>query len=123
MLKKILVVDDEPDILQVVIFRLEKAGYDAIPASDGKKALELLRKGGFDLVILDLRMPIMDGYEVCRVIKREEKLKKIPVIVLTASIVTDVSKVIRDIKADDYLIKPFESEDLLGKVKQFTTQR
>ena len=119
MAKKILVVDDEPDILKVVTFRLKKAGYDIKTAEDGQKALEEIKKEKPDLIFLDLRLPIIDGYEVCRRLKSDEALKKIPVIFLTASTAPTVASKAEEFKADDFLIKPFEPEELLKKVKKF----
>ncbi len=117
--KKILVVDDEPDILKVVTFRLKKFGYEILEAVDGQKALHLIEKERPDLILLDLRLPVMDGYEVCRRVKADEKLKDIPVVILTASVTSDMQIKIEQLKADDYVIKPFDSEMLLAKVKHF----
>ncbi|MGB2706079.1 MAG: response regulator [Candidatus Omnitrophota bacterium] len=119
MAKKVLVVDDEPDVLKIVGFRLKSAGYEIKKASDGQEALDLIKKDRPDLVLLDLRMPVMDGYEVCRRIKSDENLKDIPVIFLTASSGATIKDKAYEYKADDYIIKPFEPEELLRKVKKF----
>lgn len=116
--KRILLVEDEPDILKITAFRLKKAGYEVITAMDGEKGLELAEKEMPGLILLDLGLPVMDGYEVCRRLKADEKLKKIPVVVFSAS--TDkVKEATEQIGADDYIVKPFEPEGLWEKVKKF----
>jgi len=117
--KKIVVVDDELDILKVVSFRLEKAGYEILTAVDGPKALDLIRKEKPDLILLDIALPGMDGYEVCRKVKSDAALRNIPVIFLTASQVDRIKEKQSDSPADDFLIKPFEPEKLIAKIKKF----
>jgi len=118
MRKKVLLVDDEVDLLKVVTFRLNKSGYEVISAQKGEEALELI-KGKPDLVLLDICLPGMSGVEVCSIIKGDEGLKKIPVLLLTASTPGIVIEQAKRCGADDYLIKPFEAEALLEKVKKF----
>ena len=117
--KKILIVDDEPDILKVVSFRLKKMGYNIFLAINGKEGLDLARKERPDLILLDLRLPVMDGYEVCRRLKADKELKHIPIILLTASNITEIREKLMQFKAEDYIIKPFEPQELLKKVKKF----
>ena len=119
MAKKILVVDDEPDLLKVVTFRLRKLGYDIIEATDGQKAMDLIREHRPHLILLDLRLPIMDGWEVCRRVKADDQLKYIPIILLTASAGALNSEMTKELKAEDFLVKPFEPEKLLEIVKKF----
>ncbi len=120
MAKKILLVDDEPDILKVVTFRLRKTGYEIITAEDGQKALDLIKAQRPDLVLLDLNLPIIDGSEVCKQVKADDELKSIPIILLTAtSSMNKIADKAKEIKADDYLIKPFDPEELLKRVKKF----
>lgn len=118
MAKKILVVDDEPDILEVIIFRLESKRYHVLKAGDGKEAMDIVRRDRPDLVLLDLRLPIIDGYEVCRLIKSDDELKDIKVILLTASVTTSVTEKINELDADGCIIKPFIAEDFLRKVEE-----
>lgn len=115
--KRILVVDDEPDLIELVSYNLKKEGYKVSTAADGEEALEKLRKGGFDLVILDLMLPGVQGVEVCRMLRNNPKTESLPVIMLTAK--GDVSDRIRglDIGADDYMTKPFSPKELLARVK------
>ncbi len=116
MTKKILIVDDEPDLLDVTTFRLKKNGYHVLTAIDGQAALTIIEKEMPDLVLLDLRLPVMNGQEVCKKIKADPKLKNIAVIIFTASAGGDVAQKVKALGADDYLIKPFDSEEMLDKI-------
>ena len=111
---KILLVDDDPKNLQVAMSILKE--YNVIYAQSGEKALELLSKNKFDLILLDVVMPIMDGYSVCLKIKENEKTKKIPIIFLTVK--DDEKDIVKgfDLGAVDYIIKPFHSHVLLKRV-------
>ena len=115
--KKILVVDDEPDLVELVSYNLKKEGYKVVTAPDGEEALEKLRKGPFDLVILDLMLPGIQGVELCRMIRNDPKTEAVPVIMLTAR--GEVSDRIRGLEtgADDYLVKPFNPKELAARVK------
>ncbi len=117
-MKKILIVDDEPDVLKMVAFRVENAGYEPITAVDGEKALDAVKKDRPDLVILDLRLPIIDGWEVCRRMKKDAKLSAIPIIILSASTTALNAEKTKELKADDYVLKPFEPLVLLEKIKK-----
>ena len=119
MAKKILVVDDEPDLLKVASFRLRKLGYEIIEATDGAKAMELIQEHRPHLILLDLRLPIMDGWEVCRRVKADDQLKNIPIIILTASAGALNSEITKELKAEDLLVKPFEPDVLLEKIKKY----
>ena len=112
---KILIVDDNPKNLQVAMNILKD--YNVIYAQSGEKALELIEENEFDLILLDIVMPIMDGYEVCKVLKKSEKTKDIPIIFLTVK--DDEKDIVKglEIGAVDYLIKPFYSEVLLKRVE------
>ncbi len=118
MAKKILIVDDEIDLLRVTAFRLKNFGYDVLTAANGQEALELIEKDQPDLILLDLRIPLISGYEVCKKIKSDNKLKAIPVIIFTASAVGDLTEKMLDIGADDFIVKPFEPQELLEKIKK-----
>jgi len=119
MAKRILIADDEPDIIQLVTFRLEKSGYEVLSAANGKEALDLIQTKKPDLVLLDLRMPIIDGYEVCRQVKADQALKDTPIILLTASSVIKLKEKVTQLKAEDYIIKPFSAEELSKKIEKF----
>jgi len=118
MAKKILVVDDEPRLLKVITIRLKASGYEVITAQDGAEALEKAKSLNPDLIILDVLMPKVDGYEACRLLKFDEKYKSIPVIMLTAK-AQDIDKAMgKKVGADDYIAKPFETQDLVDKIKK-----
>lgn len=116
--KRILIVDDEPDLVKVTSFRLKKLGYEISVSIGGREALELIRRDPPDLVLLDLLLPQMLGDEVCRQMKKDEKLKHIPVILFTATAVSIPDKA-REVGADDYITKPFNPQELLEKIKRF----
>ncbi|MFH1406648.1 MAG: response regulator [Candidatus Omnitrophota bacterium] len=119
MAKKILIVDDEQDILRIITFRLKNLGYELLTAGDGQAALDTIAKSRPDLIILDLRLPIIDGQEVCRRVKGDERTKDIPVILLTASSGLVSGDKVKDLGADDFILKPFDTENLIAKVKAF----
>jgi len=117
--KKILIVDDEPDILKVVIFRIKKAGYAVVSAEDGKSALDITQVEKPDLILLDIRLPILTGYEVCKKLKSNKAVKDIPVIFLSASTGEDIDCKVVECGAQGYMRKPFEVEELLETIKKF----
>lgn len=118
MPKKILVVDDETELLKALSIRLKTSGYEVITASDGQEGLEKAKSLNPDLIVLDVLMPKMDGYEACRMLKFDEKYKSIPIIMLTAK-AQDIDKVMgKKVGADDYITKPFETQDLIDKIKR-----
>lgn len=114
---KILVVDDEAHIVELVRFNLEKEGYRVIAASDGSEAVRMAREEGPDLIILDVMLPEIDGFEVCRMIQRDSATGEIPIIMLTAR-GEEIDKILGlEIGADDYMTKPFSPRELLARVK------
>ena len=120
MAKKILIVDDEPDILDLATVRLKKLGYEIIEAVDAEEALAILQKDTPDLILLDLLLSKMQGDELCKKLKSDDKFKNIPIILFTASAIrTSLPEKIKEMGADDCIMKPFEPEELLGKVKKF----
>lgn len=119
MAKKIMIVDDEPDLVAVTSFRLKKHGYNILTASNGQEALDMIKKESPDLVLLDLRLPLISGQDVCKKIKSDPELKNIAVIIFTASASIDIIEKAKTLGADDHLIKPFDSEQLLSTVKKF----
>ncbi|MFH1868445.1 MAG: response regulator [Candidatus Omnitrophota bacterium] len=115
---KILVVDDEPDLTMMIKMRLEAAGYEVIEANDGQQGLDRARKENPDLIILDLMLPKLDGYKVCRMLKFDEKYKKIPIIMFTARAQDSDKKLGEEVGANAYLTKPFDPQALLDKVRE-----
>ena len=116
---KILVVDDEPDILRVVVKIMESRGHTVSTAKDGPAAIETALEVVPDVVVLDVNLPKMDGFEVCRTLKTGETTKHIPIVMMTAAYVTveDADKG-TDIGADEYVIKPFLREVLIHNVER-----
>ena len=115
---KILLVDDEPDVVQVVGTHLRTAGYKVSVAYDGQQALDQVRHDRPDLVILDIMLPKVDGYKVCRLLKFDERYKEIPVLILTARSNAEDLKLATDYGASACLNKPFEPQVLLGMLEK-----
>lgn len=116
--KRILIVDDEEDIVNVLRFRLEANNYAVLSASDGQEGLNKARAEKPDLIILDLTLPKLDGYKVCRMLKFDESYKSIPIIMFTARAQKKDEELGMEMGADAYIAKPFEPEVLLGKIKE-----
>src|SRR3954471_2780800 len=114
---RVLAVDDQRDALRLLQIRLQNAGFDCLTANDGASAIELLAKEPVDIIILDVMMPQMDGYEVCRRLKADERRKDIPVIFLTAK--NEMEDKVRglEVGGHDYLSKPVEQPELLARTK------
>lgn len=111
---KILVVDDEAPIIDVLVYNLEKAHYDVSVARDGAEAVTVARRVQPDLILLDVMLPHLDGLEVCRILRREQD---VPIIMLTARD-TEIDRVVGlELGADDYVVKPFSVRELLARVK------
>jgi len=117
--KRILIIDDEPDLLKALNTRFQAEGYDVITSKDGAKGLEKARKENPDLIILDLMLPKINGYRVCRFIKFDETCKHIPIIILTARVEDEDKKLGKEVGADYYMTKPFDNQELLDHIKNF----
>jgi two-component system alkaline phosphatase synthesis response regulator PhoP len=117
--KRILIVDDEPDLLETVQINLEIEGYECLVAYDGFRGFERARKEKPDLIILDVMLPGMNGYKVCRLLKFDEKCKHIPIIMLTAEAQPRDRQTGQETGADVYMTKPFSADKLLAKVKEY----
>lgn len=112
--KKILIVEDEQDIVKLLKYNLEKEGYMAVTANDGEAGLKLFRKEKPDLVLLDLMLPKLDGFEFCKLVRQNSKT---PIIMLTAKS-EEVDKILGlELGADDYVTKPFSVREVLARVK------
>jgi len=115
--KKVLIVDDDPDILDLLDIILKGEGFDVLKASNGEEALQKIQKQPPDLLITDFKMPKLDGDEVCKSLRKDILLRHMPIIMLTGkSEVRDKVYGI-DAGADDYIVKPFQEEELLARVK------
>ncbi|MBM3254028.1 MAG: response regulator [Candidatus Omnitrophica bacterium] len=120
---KILLVDDEEDILELVKIRLEANGYEVTTAKDGQEGLNLARSIKPDLIILDLMLPKMDGYKVCRILKFDARYKDIPIILFTARSKEEDKKTGFITGADAYIIKPFEPNVLLDRIRELLSKK
>jgi DNA-binding response OmpR family regulator len=113
----VVVVDDEKDILELVRYHAEKAGFTCLAAGDGATALRLVRQARPDLLILDLMLPGLDGFEVCRQLRRDPATAELPIIMLTAR-GEEVDRVVGlEVGADDYVVKPFSPRELIARIK------
>lgn len=116
--KKILVIDDEPLVVEVLKIRLKMNNYEVITASDGTEGIERAITEKPDLIILDVVMPGLDGYQVCQKLKEDRNTKTIPIIMLTALGQSPGRKKGYSLGADDYLFKPFDDQELLNSVEK-----
>jgi DNA-binding response OmpR family regulator len=113
-MKKVLVVDDEPTLVATLKYNLEREGYQVITAADGESGLSAARANRPDLIVLDLLLPVIDGFEVCRILRREMTT---PILMLTAK-TDEVDKVVGlELGADDYVTKPFSMRELIARVR------
>jgi two-component system alkaline phosphatase synthesis response regulator PhoP len=119
---KILVVDDEIYIVHILDFSLGMEGYEVVTALDGEQALEKLKQEKPDLIVLDIMMPKLDGYEVCKAIKSDPETRQIPVILLSAKGRNVDQKMGFDVGADDYITKPFSPRKLVERINQLLGQ-
>jgi len=115
--KKILIVEDEENLVKLVTVRLQANDYDVVSAGDGYAAIDKVRLEKPDLIILDLMLPKMDGYKVCRMLKFDARYKHIPIIIFSARAQDSDKKMAQEVGADDYIVKPFEAEVFLSKIK------
>src|SRR6185436_4561675 len=116
-MERVLIVDDDPDILRLVSYNVGQAGFEVITASTGRKALEVAQKQHPDLIILDVMLPDVDGMEVCRTLRQQHPSRRIPIIMLTAR-GDEIDRVVGfELGADDYVAKPFSPRELVLRVK------
>ncbi len=114
MSEKVLVVEDEPTLVETLAYNLNRQGYTVVTATDGHAALAVARREQPDLIVLDLMLPGLDGFEVCRILRQE---MNVPILMLTAR-TDEVDRVVGlEMGADDYLTKPFSMRELLARVK------
>ena len=120
MSKKVLIVDDEPNILMSLDFLMKKNGYEVFVGRNGQEALDIINKESIDLVVLDIMMPEVDGYEVCEYIRATPSLAHIKVIFLSAKVKESEIEKGYVVGADHYMTKPFSTRELVKKVKELT---
>lgn len=119
MTKRVLVVDDEPDLVTIVSALLEAEGYEVEAASDGIEAIESAQATPPDLILMDVMMPEMNGYQACRLLKNNPLTRHIPVIMLTAKAYQSDRYQGMDSGADEYLTKPYEDDRVIALVRSF----
>jgi phosphate regulon transcriptional regulator PhoB len=116
-MKNILVIDDEPDIVALLSYHLKKEGFSVTAVSDGGEAVTVAKKGDFDLAILDLMLPGINGMDICRILRSDPRTHSLPVIMLTAKGEEHERVQGLETGADDYMAKPFSPRELIARVK------
>lgn len=117
--KRVLIVDDEPDIVEAIKFSLELENIECMVAYDGEEALAKAKNENPDLIILDIRLPKINGYKVARLLKFDESYKNIPIIMLTARTQEREKQLGMETGADEYVTKPFEMDEVIALVKKY----
>ncbi len=117
MAKKILIIDDEIDVMKMVVYRLKAKGYEIFTATNGQEGIDLAEMQRPALILLDFRLPDMEATEISKKIREKEELKQIPIILITASIET-IDKKAKECGAIDYIAKPIGPEELYAKVEK-----
>ena len=116
--KRILIIDDEKEMVVLLQMRLEAADYEILVSNDGQEGLDKARAEKPDLILLDIMIPKMNGYQVCRELKIDNGTKRIPVVMLTAKAQESDKFWGKEVGADDYVTKPFEASELLEKIRE-----
>jgi two-component system, OmpR family, alkaline phosphatase synthesis response regulator PhoP len=120
---KILIVDDEEDIVTALSIRLKAMGYDVLFAYDGMSALSKAREEKPNLILLDIMIPKLDGYKICRILKFDEQYRHIPIIMITAKGSDANKKMGEEVGTDAYIIKPFNPEELMTKIRELLARQ
>jgi len=120
--KRILIVDDEQDLVEMLATRFEAAGYEVDMAYNGQECLERVRNNKPNLIILDIMMPKLDGLHVCRLLKFNEEYQDIPIVILTARGQENDRQAGEKVGADFYIVKPFDSDDLMSTVEELVNR-
>jgi len=119
MAKKIMVVDDQESLIELVTEILEQEGYEVIPAFNGEECLDKLKMTKPDLVIIDMMMPRMSGRELCEMIRKNSRTKDMKIAFLTVARFSDIGKkILKDMNVLDYITKPFDNQDFINRVKK-----
>ncbi len=117
--KKVLIVDDESDVVETIKFILELENIECLEADDGEKALYIAKKEKPDLILLDVMLPKLNGWNICHLLKFDERYKHIPILMLTAKTQEKDKNLGKETGADEYITKPFDMDELLEKVKSY----
>lgn len=116
--KRILIIEDEEQMVEMLKIRLEANNYEVISTHDGKQGLEMAQKQNPDLIILDLMIPKMDGFKVCGLLKKDARYARIPIVMFTARAQESDKRMGKEVGADAYITKPFEPKALLEKIEE-----
>jgi len=119
---KILIAEDEPDIRELVAFMLRFAGYEVLAASNGEEAVQTATRETPDLILMDVRMPRMTGYDACRIMKANPDLRDVPVVFLSAKGQESEIQSGLDAGAEEYLLKPFSPDELTNRVRSILSK-
>jgi DNA-binding response OmpR family regulator len=119
---RILIVDDEADLIAVLRFGLEAEAFEVVAAADGDDGFRKAREAGPDLIVLDLMLPKLDGYKVCRALKFDERYRAIPIIILSARSGAQDRQLALDMGADDFVTKPYDMLDLVRRIREFLSR-
>ena len=117
-MKKILIVEDESSLAETLKLRFEATGYRVDIAGDGQEAMQKVRDDKPNLILLDIMLPKIDGYKVCRILKFDEKYRNIPIIMLTAKAQEEDRELGFSVGANAYIVKPFDTQELMQKIKE-----
>jgi DNA-binding response OmpR family regulator len=119
---RVLVVDDEPDLIRVLQFGLQAAGYTVECASDGQEGLKKARESRPDIILLDLMLPKLDGYKICRLLKFDDRYKHIPIIILSARTQEGDQALALEMGANRFISKPYDFSEILGLIETLLKQ-
>ena len=114
---RVLVVDDEPDLVRILQFGLKAAGYEVESAYDGQEGLKKAREMKPDIILLDLMLPKLDGYKVCRLLKFDERYKHIPIMILSARTQEGDQTLAHELRANRFMTKPYDFQEILGHIQ------
>ncbi|MEW5830589.1 MAG: response regulator [Chloroflexota bacterium] len=120
---KILIAEDEPDIRDLIAFTLRFAGYEVVTAANGKEAVDLAPNEMPDLILMDVRMPIMTGYDACKLFKADPALKHVPVVFLSAKGQETEIQAGLEAGAEEYLLKPFGPSELTESIRRILSKQ
>jgi CheY-like chemotaxis protein len=121
--KRILIIEDQTIISNMLKMRLEANNYEVVTAADGQEGLEKARREKPDLILLDIMLPKMDGYQICRLLKADPKYRSIPIIISSGRTPQEIEKVGKEVGADAFISKPFEAEVLLAKMQELLEKK
>ncbi len=119
MAKRILIIEDYPHIVDILRMRLESSGYEVLAAYDGKEGLQKAREEQPDLIILDIMLPKLNGFKVCRLLKFDAKYKHIPIFMLTSRKKSSDIETGKETGADEYIVKPYEIGELMALIERY----